>query len=282
MEEKTLKTSNNFIKSRYDITEQELKLVYAMFYRIQERMQEEKHIIENEPVIFTSQELCYWLGIDKRQYHNIKNITKRLMTRVLSIEDPERKMFEMTHFIAYAKYEDGQLELIPDLKLLQHFIFLQDNFTKIPIITLLQLKNVYAIKMYNILLEYKNIRDVISMDIEEFRKFLQIEKKYTASYDLKRYVLDVIQTELNTVIKNLNFSYHLEKAGRIYKKVVFKYNNDVLMKNDSYMSKYFEALKKYRDECQLGESCNFNVKDERCLYCKNILYKRFDINLKSK
>ena len=71
------------------------------------------------------------------------------MTRVLSIEDPEKKMFEMTHFIGYAKYENATLSLIPDIKLLQHFIFLQENFTKIPVITLLQLKNVYAIKMYN-------------------------------------------------------------------------------------------------------------------------------------
>ncbi len=282
MEEKTLKTSNNFIKARYEITEQELKLVYAMFYKIQERMQGRKYIQENEAVEFSSQELCYWLGIDKKQYHNIKLITNRLMTRVLSIEDPEKKMFEMTHFIGYAKYENATLSIIPDIKLLQHFIFLQDNFTKIPVITLLQLKNVYAIKMYNILLEYKNIRNVISMDIEDFRKLLQIEKKYTASYDLKRYVLDVIQTELNTVIKDLNFSYHLEKASRIYKKVVFQFNNEVLMKNDSYMSKYFEAFKKYKDECQLGKSCQFDSKDERCYFCKNILNKRFNINLESK
>ena len=282
MEEKTLKTSNNFIKARYEITEQELKLVYAMFYKIQERMQERKYIQENEAVEFSSQELCYWLGIDKKQYHNIKLITNRLMSRVLSIEDPEKKMFEMTHFIGYAKYENATLLLIPDIKLLQHFIFLQDNFTKIPVITLLQLKNVYAIKMYNILLEYKNIRNVISMSLEEFRKLLQIEKKYTDNKDLKRYILNVIQTELNTVIKDLNFSYHLEREGRTYKKVVFQFNNEVLMKNDSYMSKYFEAFKKYKDECQLGKSCQFDGKDERCYFCKNILNKRFNINLESK
>lgn len=282
MEEKTLKTSNNFIKARYEITEQELKLVYAMFYKIQERMQERKYIQENEAVEFSSQELCYWLGIDKKQYHNIKLITNRLMSRVLSIEDPEKKMFEMTHFIGYAKYENATLLLIPDIKLLQHFIFLQDNFTKIPVITLLQLKNVYAIKMYNILLEYKNIRNVISMSLEEFRKLLQIEKKYTDNKDLKRYILNVIQTELNTVIKDLNFSYHLEREGRTYKKVVFQFNNEVLMKNDSYMSKYFEAFKKYKDECQLGKVCQFDGKDERCYFCKNILNKRFNINLESK
>ena len=253
-----------------------------MFYKIQERMQEKKYIRENEAVEFSSQELCYWLGIDKKQYHNIKLITNRLMTRVLSIEDPEKKMFEMTHFIGYAKYENATLSLIPDIKLLQHFIFLQENFTKIPVITLLQLKNVYAIKMYNLMLEYKNIRNVISMSLEEFRKFLQIEKKYPATRDLKRDVLDVIQTELNAVIKDLNFSYHFEREGRTYKKVVFQYNNDVLMKNDSYMSKYFEAFKKYKDECQLGKVCQFDGKDERCYFCKNILNKRFNINLESK
>lgn len=282
MEEKTLKTSNNFIKARYDITEQELKLVYAMFYKIQERMQEKKYIRENEAVEFSSQELCYWLGITKDAYHYIKKITNRLMTRVLSIEDPEKKMFEMTHFVGYAKYENATLSLIPDIKLLQHFIFLQENFTKIPVITLLQLKNVYAIKMYNLMLEYKNIRNVISMSLEEFRKFLQIEKKYPATRDLKRDVLDVIQTELNAVIKDLNFSYHFEREGRTYKKVVFQFNNEVLMKNDSYMSKYFEAFKKYKDECQLGKSCQFDGKDERCYFCKNILNKRFNINLESK
>ena len=73
--------------SRYEITEQELKLVYAMFYKIRERMQERKYIQENEAVEFSSQELCYWLGIDKKQYHNIKLIINRLMSRVLSIED---------------------------------------------------------------------------------------------------------------------------------------------------------------------------------------------------
>lgn len=289
MEEKSLNTSNNFIKARYEITEAELKLVYAMFYKIQERMNK----IENidpvlymkkpiEPVIFTAQELSYWLGITKDEYHYIKKVSKRLMTRVLSIEDDFYKNFKMSHFISGAEYKNGILTIKPDEDLMKYFLFLQENFTKIPIVTLLQLKNVYAIKVYSLILEYKNIRNIISMSIEEFRIFLQIQKKYSASYDLKRYVLDVIQKELNTVIKDLNFTYHLEKENRIYKKVVFKYNNDVLMKNDLYMSKYFEALKKYCDECKFGEICKFDRKDERCYYCKNIVNSRFSVKLETK
>lgn len=291
MEEKTLKTSNHFIKARYDITEQELKLVVAMFYSIQERTyrnitnidEELKASIEPiEPVTFTSQELSYWLGIDRKQYHNIKNIVKRLMSRVISIEDHDFKNFKMAHFISNAEYKDGILTIKPDEDLMKYFLFLENNFTKIPITTLLQLKNVYAIKMYNLMVAYKNIRSVISMSLEEFRILLQIEKKYTDNKNLKRFVLDLIQKELNTVIKDLDFSYHLERENRTYKRVIFKYNKEVLMKNDVYISKYFEALKKYRDDCRMGESCNFTIKDERCLYCKNLLHKRFDINLKSR
>ncbi len=291
MQEKTLKTSNNFIKARYEITEQELKLVIAMFYNVQEKtyqnitnIDEELKAMDKpiEPVIFTSQELSYWLGIDKKQYHNIKNIIKRLMTRVISIEDDDLKYFKMAHFISDAEYKDGILTIKPDEYLMKYFLFLQENFTKIPIVTLLQLKNVYAIKMYNLMVEYKNIKNIISMSLDEFRTFLHIEKKYTATRDLKRDVLDVIQTELNTVIQGLDFSYYFEKEGRVYQRVVFKYNNDILLKNDAYMDKHFQALEKFRNECQLGKVCKFNIKDERCYYCKNILNKRFHINLESK
>ena len=178
MQEKTLKTSNNFIKARYEITEQELKLVIAMFYNVQEKtyqnitnIDEELKAMDKpiEPVIFTSQELSYWLGIDKKQYHNIKNIIKRLMTRVISIEDDDLKYFKMAHFISDAEYKDGILTIKPDEYLMKYFLFLQENFTKIPIVTLLQLKNVYAIKMYNLMVEYKNIKNIISMSLDEFR-----------------------------------------------------------------------------------------------------------------
>lgn len=281
METKSLKTANTFIKARYDITEQELKLFTAMIFKIQERGKIRGTIRENEPVTFTYQELQYWLGINKDQYKSIKNIAKRLMGRVLMIEDPEKEMFEMTHFIAYTTYKNGVLELFPDVHLLQHFLYLQDNFTKIPIVTLLQLKNVYAIKMYNLMLEYKNIRRIITITLDDFRLLFNLEKKYTATRDIKKYVLDLMQEELNTVIKNLNFTYKFERENRQYKRIIFEFNNEVLLSNDNNMKLHFISLQKYQKECNCGEKCKYNNKDERCIYCKLMLLHKNKINIAS-
>lgn len=276
--DKSLTTSNNFIKARYEITEQELKLVFAMFYKLQDN-DNEKNIKGH--ITFTSQELSYWLGIDKKQYHNIKLITKRLMKRVLSIEDDEKKMFKMCHFVSYAEYQNGILELKPDEYLLKHFLFLKEKFTKIPIATLLQLKNVYAIKMYNLLLEYKNIRTVITLDIDEFRILFQIENKYLKTRDFKRDVLDIVKNELNNVISDLNFDFYFEKENRCYKKITFTYNTEALLKNDISFNNHLEAVNKFYSVCNNGLDCdeNYSPSESSCRYCKIFVLKKNKIKI---
>lgn len=285
---KNLKTSNNFIKARYEITEQELKLIFAIYNRVQFTLDNKdltkrdiKKIL-SQPFEFTSQEISFWLAIEKNQYQNIKSIVKRLMTRTVSIEDDDNKEFKITTFCNYAEYKVGILKIQPNENLINNFIDLKKNFTKLPIATLLQFKNVYAIKIFNLMVEYKDIKDNFKLDLDDFKKFLKIENKYRDSGTLKRDVLEKVKKEINTVVKNIKFDYILEREGRTYKYIAFTYNIKALEEHNTELEFYVQAIEKYKKICNYGEVCNFDNKDRKCYYCKQIYQPYSKIKLQSK
>ena len=77
-----------------------------------------------------------------------------------------------------------------------YLLALKANYTKYVLENILNLSTVNAIRNYELLKQYESL-GTRTFDVEEYKKILGIEKKYTLNADLKRYVLDAAVEEIN-------------------------------------------------------------------------------------
>ena len=134
------------------------------------------------------------------KYRELRKITKRLMQRVIEIYEPETSEIIQASWLSSARYQVKQgcvlLEFSPSLK--PYLLQLKSHFTKIDIIDTLKLKSIYAIRIFELLLQYSHIGSR-EITIANLRVYCGIEEtEYKDYFDLKRKVVEKAKTEINT------------------------------------------------------------------------------------
>lgn len=103
----------------------------------------------------------------------------------------------MVKFSAISK-KKGCILLRFDPGLKPYLLQLKSHFTKIDIIDTLKLKSIYAIRIFELLLQYSHI-GTREINIINLRSCCGIEEtEYKNYFDLKRYVIERAKTEINT------------------------------------------------------------------------------------
>jgi Initiator Rep protein, WH2/Initiator Replication protein, WH1 len=94
-----------------------------------------------------------------------------------------------------------------------YLLHLKDQFTSIALQYAIQLRSVYAIRIYELLKQYQRLRQR-TLAVAELRRMLAIdEHKYTLIKDFRRRVIDIAQREINGKT-DLCFEYEPIKTGR--------------------------------------------------------------------
>lgn len=100
--------------------------------------------------------------------------------------------------------------------------------------TALELKTLYSSCIYDLICKWRN-KPTFEIDIEELRFITNTEKKYTATKDFKKRVLDSAKKELDSSdFTDLTFTYEDIKKGRSisgFRIHIFHTKNDKLIKN---------------------------------------------------
>ena len=270
---------NYFLMSSFGLNDKEYRILFLLFYKIQNRftLYDEKKLTEF--ICINSDEINLWLKIKKDDYHSIKNILKSFSSRYLELYSYKREQYVKINIISTAIYEKGTIYLIfnPFLKQLLNN---DKNFTKIPLMPLFFLKNKYSIRFYIYIFKYNNYEfktNFINMTIKDFKKLLNIEDKYQENRALRQAVLEVIKNELNLVFEELNFNYELVRTNnsRFYTNIHFSFNTNKLNFKENMTNGLLSAFNKCFNTCSNGKLCNkfFRKNDKACIYCKQYLFK---------
>lgn len=279
-----LKLANAFIESRFTLEAMEIKLLYAIAYKLQNGdkglntidLLKDKN---DNAVYYTAKELADFLGIKKNSYHHFYRLCKSLMSKNISLKDDTNQKFEILSFLIKANYSDGILELVPNPYTKQFYMNLVDNYTRLELMQVLQLKSTYAIRIYSFIKKKaQQNRNVCLFKLDEFKNMLGLEKLYSGKYgnnDFRRRVLLPAMEELNKVIPNLCFDFDLIKIGKSYKQVRFTFNGDALVYRVVDDDLYFKTFDKFRNQCNIGQYCNADESPE-CRYCKLKIKNRYE------
>ena len=202
---------NKLIQARYALSLQEKRLILWLVSAIRPG---DTDFHSYRVSVRTLAEL---LGLEKNKniYAQVAAVTRRLMRRVIEIETLDEQRFLQIHWISSAEYHRGKgyVDLCFDPKLKPYLLHLKDQFTSIALQYAIQLRSVYAIRIYELLKQYQRLKQR-TLAVAELRRMLAIdEHKYTLIKDFRRRVIDIAQREINAKT-DLCFEYDPIKTGR--------------------------------------------------------------------
>jgi len=181
--------SNKLIEASHSFTVLEQKLVRLLASMIQ------KDDIEFKQYKFKAMDLSKIVGIQQKNiYKSLDKITDKLMSRVITIRNDKEQKFKKFHLIKTAEFENGILTMEIDVKMKEFYLQLK-QYTKYQLKNIMQFKNIYSFRLYELLKQYEKIGNRI-ITINDLRTALDIGvKKYAIYSNLKQKVINIIKKE---------------------------------------------------------------------------------------
>jgi plasmid replication initiation protein len=219
--------ANELVESRYNLTLGEQRLIFTMIARIQPEDEDFK------PYRISLNELAEFLGINKNHiYADCKKITKKLLEKVVEIQEPGRLL--QTHWVSSADYIDGTgiVNLTFDPLLKPYLLQLKGNFTSSKLEMLLSFKSQYTMRMYTLLKQYERLKER-EVELQQLREILGIGKEQYKLYaDFKRTILEPTKKELKSKA-DLYFEFDEIRYGRRVSAIRFRIISKKLIERTS-------------------------------------------------
>ena len=217
--------SNRMINAKYNLSLSEMRLIQYMVTLISANDQD--FTTYQIPIkVFAS------LTSDnksKNVYERAKDTTKRLMERVLTVEEDDGPL--QLSLVSSAKYYNGKgyvkLRFDPGLK--PYLLDLKRSFTKYDLKNIMELGSFYSIRIYELLKQHawkKNPE--IQFSVDELKGMLALEHKYKSYNLFKKRVIEQAQKELK-IHCDLTFTFKEIKEGRKVKWIVFLIKSQSLL-----------------------------------------------------
>lgn len=203
--------ANFLIENRPRFTKDETRLYLTIIGAVN------KDDTDFKPLEIPVSEFAELWGMDiSAAYRKIKTALRGLVQKEFFIEGVNQNTGKMrflsASYLSMAAYEEGQgyatVEISQAFK--PYLIALKEKYTQYVLENIMNLTTVNAIRNYELLKQYESL-GVRIFTVEEYKKALKIENKYSLNADLRRYVLEPAVEEIN---KNTDIMIDYEITGR--------------------------------------------------------------------
>lgn len=210
--------SNAFVGASYGlgVTEQRLVLLAILKARETNSIAE---AIGKTLTIHASDYMAHF-GVDRATaYESLENAVNGLYEseyRFIEILPNGVRKTHRERFVSGVAYSDGlgQVELKFSPETVPLVVGLSENFTKYEIEQVSRLSSQYALRLYEILAQWR-AKGKLSVKLDELRfKFGLLDNEYPRMDNFKRKVLDMAVNEINEYT-DLSVSYEQHKQGRV-------------------------------------------------------------------
>ncbi|MBC8147376.1 MAG: replication initiation protein [Bacteroidetes bacterium] len=215
--------SNKLVEAHYkqQYTVQEQRMVLWVISEIHKEDYFKSGKYEYKKITISAQKYAELMGITVDDvYKRAKKIGDDLMQKVITIETETG--WEKFHWMAQMTYNGGHIEALITPAILPHIIDLKEKFTAFRLENILYLRSSHAIKLYQILAQYKQVGER-TITIDKLRAMLGIykEKSYALFGHIKSKILDISKREINSKT-DLTISYLTIKQSRKVVGINFK------------------------------------------------------------
>jgi plasmid replication initiation protein len=221
----TVCKANKVIEAGYKLTLNEQRVILACIGQVQSK----EELLKTDKFELSAKDFAKCFNIsEKRAYTELQEVAKKLFNRYVIIDnpDPEQPKIKQTqtHWISSIDYipDDGKIVLFFAPKILPYLSKLEGTFTKYELKHIGNMSSIYGIRFYELLMQWKTAgkREI---EINWLKKQFQIEDKYAAIKDLKKYVIDPAIKDINEH-SNYQVSWTQRKTGRKVTHLIFEFS----------------------------------------------------------
>ena len=215
--------SNKLVEAHYkqQYTIQEQRMVLWIIGEIHKEYWFKKKY-EHKTIVISAQKYAELMDITVDDvYKRAEEVGRGLMQKVFKIKSKDGG-WELLSWMCHMKYENGIIEASIAPAILPHILALDDVFTKFGLENILYLNSSYAIKVYQLLAQYKT-KGSREIAVDEFKSMLGIneQKTYKMFDKIKSKILEISKREINNKT-DLTMSYSEIKTGKKVTSIKFK------------------------------------------------------------
>jgi len=217
--------NNSLIRSRYDYTMAELRLIITVASMIEatdEDFREYRLSAKEFSELVDSKH--------KDEYGRLKELGEGLLSKPLKIPRPANG-FLICNWLSSYEYipKEGHIVCSFDPNLKPYMLQLKEQFTKYKLENILRFKSVYSIRLYELAKSWE-ARGNFTISLDEFRQIMGLDcldkkdkgckPKYKLYADTKRWVIERSVKEISK-LSDINLTYDAKKTGRKVTDLVF-------------------------------------------------------------
>lgn len=183
------------------------------------------------------------LGLNgSTKYTELSKITKELLSKVIEIRAGEELIQVSWLSSAIYNRNKGTIDMRFDPLLKPFLLELSSKFTSYRLANVVKLKSTYAIRIYELLKQYEDLRER-TISLENLRYYLDAMDVYPNYANFKQRVLKPSQKELNQKT-DISFEFEEIKLGRKVQKIRFIIRAQ--KKKDTDLVHFEEKLDKFQ------------------------------------
>lgn len=215
--------SNALIEAAYRLTLAEHKILLACIAQVRR----DEPINAEKLYEIHAQQVAERSGVSRQAaYIELKAASERLFERHVTVHSgpdgkpPSIRKFRWVQQVEYIK-DTGLVRVQFSSPILPYLAELTERFTVYPIADVSKLTSVHAIRLYELLIQWKGIwrREV---ELDWLRKAFMIEDAYKSISDLKKYVIEIAVQQINEHTP-LHVTWSHRKTGRRVTHIQFSF-----------------------------------------------------------
>jgi len=217
MKDLTVAKSNFLTEASYRITLQEQRLIISCLNIIDGRSEVPKNV-----TISASQYADNFGLTMKNAHRDLYNAAEKLYDRSIVVKDPEQTTeFRWIQKKIVKNQGEGRVTMTFTDEILKYISQLKGHFTSYKIHCVSNLKSVYSMRLYELLIQFKTT-GVRAIAVDQFKNLLGLEGMYSQFKFLKRDVINPAIKELNTK-SNLEIELKTLTKGRKVASLIFNF-----------------------------------------------------------
>lgn len=216
--------ANQVIEAGYRLSLNEQRVVLACIAQVNSQ----EALLITDQFELSAKDFADIFSVSKeRAYHALIEVAESLFNRYIIIEQPfadKPKISRLkTRWISSIYYLDdsGKICLTFAKDILPYLSELKGQFTKYELKHIGNMTSIYGIRLYELLMQWRTTQSR-EIEISWLKKKFEIEAKYSAMKDFKKYVIDPAIKDINTH-SNYQVSWSQRKTGRSVTHLTFNF-----------------------------------------------------------
>jgi plasmid replication initiation protein len=221
--QQTIRKSNALVEASYRLTVFEQRIILSCLSQIGKY----EDVTDNVLYKVSAVEMANSVGITRQTaYQRLKEASERLFDRRVTLVMQSNGGGPMkplqTRWVQSVRYSDAHVEVRFAKDILPYLTELHEQFTRFKFGDIAKMSSAYAVRLYEMLMQWQETTQRREVEIEWLKQILQVEDKYPAVKDFKKWVLEPALKQIDEH-SPITVKWEQRKTGRSVTHITLSY-----------------------------------------------------------